>query len=173
MLLKVLKYGEEILARKADPVMEISDEIKALAADMFETCYKKNGVGLAAPQVGKSVRLFIISIPPADRDSDDRKDYFEAAMINPEISEKKGKQTDEEGCLSVPNVYEEVERAMYITVRYTDLDGKEQILKADGLTARAIQHENDHLDGYLFVDRLPPMQKQFIKKKLDAKYNVL
>lgn len=173
MVLKVYKYGDEVLAKKALPVTEITDEIRTLVTDMFETCYKKNGVGLAAPQVGHSIRLFVLSIPPEDSDSRDRKDYSEIAMINPEILEKKGKQTDEEGCLSVPNIYEEVERAMYVTVRFMGLDGVTREFKTEGFTARVIQHENDHLDGVLFVERLPSLQKQFIKKKLDAKYNVM
>lgn len=173
MILKIYKYGEEVLSKKAEPVKEITEEIRNLVKDMYETCYKKNGIGLAAPQVGHSIRLFILSIPPADSDSSDRKDYSEIVMINPEIIEKKGKQTDEEGCLSVPNVYEEVERALYVTVRFLGLDGVTREFKTEGLTARAIQHENDHLDGVLFVDRLPSLQKQFVKKKLDAKYNVM
>lgn len=173
MSLDVKIYGNEVLKKQATPIVDIDDEIKALVDDMFQACYDTNGVGLAAPQVGKSIRLFILSIPPEDDEElEDRDKYFEEALINPQITKKKGKMKGEEGCLSIPNVYETVERSKFVSVEYTDINGeKKQIENATGLLARAIQHENDHLDGILFVDRLSPLKQQFVKKKLNKKYN--
>lgn len=171
-MLEVREYGEKVLREKARKIEEINEDIRKLASDMFETCYETEGVGLAAPQVGVSLRMYVLSIPPEDDETTDRKKFTEEVIINPEIISRVGKQTGEEGCLSIPGVYEIVERAEEVVVRYTNLDGEEKELKGSGLLARAIQHEGDHLDGTLFVDKLPPLKKQLVKKKLNRAYGV-
>lgn len=171
-MLEVREYGDDVLRAKALRIEEIDDEIKDLAKEMFKTCYETDGVGLAAPQVGVSLRMYVLSIPPENEDTTDRKKYTEEVVINPEIISRSGKQIGEEGCLSIPGVYEIVERAEEAVVKYTNLDGEEKEMKGHGLLARAIQHEGDHLDGILFVDRLPSLKKQFVKKKLNKAYGV-
>ncbi len=144
MILEITKLGEEILRKKAEPVSEINDEIRKLASDMLETMIEANGVGLAGPQVGKSLRIFVAM---AD---DDVKRVF----INPQIiktSEEVGEY--EEGCLSIPQVYESITRPVRVTVQAQNENGKPFTLDADGLLARIIQHEYDHLDGILYIDR--------------------
>ncbi|MBN1969806.1 MAG: peptide deformylase [Candidatus Delongbacteria bacterium] len=171
--MEVMEYGDDVLYQKAKDVDEITDDIKELVKKMFKTCYDYSGVGLAAPQVGKSIRMFILSIPPEDdSDTEDRKKYEEEVFINPVILTKKGSVTAEEGCLSVPGVYEKVKRAKFVTVEYTNLDGERKTIEATGLMARAIQHENDHLDGVLFIDRLPPLKQEVTKKKLNKEYGI-
>ncbi len=181
MLLDVKEYDEAVLRKKAAFITSIDDELRTLVVNMFETCYKSDGIGLAAPQVGISKRLFILSVPVESDNDDDTKDdessnsrdnYFEEAFINPEIISKEGNVVGEEGCLSIPEIYADVERAEKVTVKYFNLDGEEKELSVDGLVAKAIQHENDHLDGVLFVDRLPMLKKDMMKKKLDKKYGV-
>ena len=177
MLLKVKEYNEKVLREKAKFITSIDDELRTLVVNMFETCYKTDGIGLAAPQVGVSKRLFILSVPvetdkKESEDSNSRENYFEEVFINPEIISKTGSVVGEEGCLSIPDVYADVERAEKVTVKYISMDGEEKEIEVDGLIAKAIQHENDHLDGVLFVDRLPMLKKSLMKKKLDKKYGV-
>ena len=144
MILNVTKLGEEILRKKAEPVPEINDEIRELVNDMFDTMIENNGVGLAGPQVGKSLRLFVIIA-----DDDVRR-----VFINPQII-KTSTQVGEydEGCLSIPQVYETITRPLEVTVQAYNEEGKLFTLEADGLLARIIQHEYDHLDGILYIDR--------------------
>lgn len=181
MLLKVKEYDEAVLRKKAAFITSIDDKLRTLVVNMFETCYKSDGIGLAAPQVGVSKRLFVLSVPietseeeneEENSDSNSRDNYFEEAFINPEFVSKEGNVVGEEGCLSIPEIYADVERAEKVTVKYFNLDGEEKELSVDGLVAKAIQHENDHLDGVLFVDRLPMLKKDMMKKKLDKKYGV-
>ena len=144
MILEITKLGEEILRQKAEPVPEVNDEIRKLAEDMFETMIEYEGVGLAAPQIGKNIRMFVLI---AD---DDVKRVF----INPQIiktSEEVGEY--EEGCLSIPQVYESITRPLGVTVQAINEKGRPFTLEADGLLARIIQHEYDHLDGILYIDR--------------------
>ena len=144
MILEITKLGEDILRKKAEPVSEINDEIRKLADDMLETMIEANGVGLAGPQVGKALRIFVAM---AD---DDVKRVF----INPQIiktSEEVGEY--EEGCLSIPQVYETITRPVRVTIQAQNEKGKLFTLDADGLLARIIQHEYDHLDGILYIDR--------------------
>jgi len=152
MILDVVKLGEDILRQKAEPVAEVNDEIRQLAEDMFETMIEADGVGLAAPQVGKSIRMFVVIA-----DDDVRR-----VFINPQII-KTSQETGEydEGCLSIPQVYETIVRPLAVTVQAYDENGKRFTLDADGLLARCIQHENDHLDGVLYIDRGDP---DFAKK---------
>lgn len=160
MLLRITKIGEEILRQKAQPVEEINDEIRQLANDMLETMIDADGVGLAAPQIGRSIRMFVIM---AD---DDVKRVF----INPQIIKTSNEVCPyDEGCLSIPQVYETIVRPLQVTVQAYDENGKRFTLDADGLLARCIQHENDHLDGVLYIDRGDPdfaqkTEEQFKKR---------
>ena len=152
MILEITKLGEEILRRKAEPVAEINDEIRKLADDMLETMIEANGVGLAGPQVNKSLRIFVAM---AD---DDVKRVF----INPQIIKTSEEVSEyEEGCLSIPQVYESITRPVSVTVQAFNEKGRPFTLEADGLLARIIQHEYDHLDGILYIDR---GDKEFAEK---------
>ena len=144
MILDIVKLGEEVLRKKAEPVAEVNDEIRQLAEDMFETMIEADGVGLAAPQVGKSIRMFVVIA-----DDDVRR-----VFINPQII-KTSQETGEydEGCLSIPQVYETIVRPLAVTVQALNEKGKPFTLDADGLLARVIQHEYDHLDGIMYIDR--------------------
>lgn len=144
MLLEITKLGEEILRKTAEPVQEINDEIRQLAEDMFETMIEADGVGLACPQVGKNLRMFVVIA-----DDDVRR-----VFINPEIIKTSEELGDyDEGCLSIPKVYETIRRPIKVTVQAFNEKGKPFTLDADGLLARIIQHENDHLNGIMFIDR--------------------
>ena len=143
-MLKIYKLGEEVLRQKAEPVQEVTEEIKTLANDMFEAMEKKNGVGLAGPQVGKLLRIFVAV---AD-------DNVRRVFINPQIISTSQELSDyEEGCLSIPGVYETIRRPMRVTVQALNEEGKAFTIETDGLLARIIQHEIDHLNGILFIDR--------------------
>jgi peptide deformylase len=155
-LLTVKLYGDPVLRQVAAPVREITPEIKQIIADMTETMWHQVGVGLAAPQVGLPHRILVM---------DDGKRGVQA-LINPVIESRSGTVREEEGCLSLPGIFAEVERSRTITVRATDADGKPISFEAGGLKARVVQHELDHLDGVLFIDRLPPVTRDRIKKKI-------
>ncbi|WMJ76050.1 MULTISPECIES: peptide deformylase [unclassified Sedimentibacter] len=145
MALRNLRYeGDEILRKKSKEIGAVDDRIKTLLDDMLETMYENDGVGLAAPQVGILKRAVVIDV-------DDGNVY---KMINPKIIKKSGEQLGQEGCLSVPEKKGNVNRPMNVTVEYTDDSGKPVTLKAEGILARAICHEVDHLDGILFIDRV-------------------
>jgi peptide deformylase len=156
--LKILEFPDPRLRTKATPVEVVDDELRALIDDMFETMYDAPGIGLAATQVDVHKRLLVTDI------SIDKDTPF--VLINPEILEKDGVTATDEGCLSVPGYYEEVERAEHIKVRFLDRDGEEVELDAEGLLAVCIQHEIDHLDGKLFVDYLSEAKRTRIRKKL-------
>ena len=144
MILEITKLGEDILRQKAQPVAEVNDEIRKLADDMIETMIEANGVGLAGPQVGKSLRIFVAM---AD-------DEVKRVFINPQIIKTSEEVGDyEEGCLSIPQVYETITRPVQVTVQALNEKGRPFTLEADGLLARIIQHEYDHLDGILYIDR--------------------
>ena len=157
-LLQIIEYPDSRLRTVAKPVAEVNDAIRQLISDMFETMYLAPGIGLAASQVDFHQRLLVIDI------SEDKSQPL--CFINPEILEATGTVSRDEGCLSVPDVYESVERAERIRVRALDRDGKEFELEADELLAVCIQHEMDHLDGKLFVDYISPLKRQRLKKKL-------
>lgn len=145
-MLKICKLGEEVLRKKSVPIKdeEINDELRALAEEMFETMENANGVGLACPQIGKNIRMFV-----AEADDDVRR-----VFINPQIIATSDDSVPyEEGCLSVPQVYENIMRPSKVTVQAQDQNGKKFTLEAEGLLARIIQHENDHLEGVIFIDR--------------------
>ncbi len=156
--LKILEFPDPRLRTKATPVEVVDDELRAFIGDMFETMYDAPGIGLAATQVDVHKRLLVTDI------SIDKDTPF--VLINPEILEKDGVTVTDEGCLSVPGYYEEVERAEHIKVRFLDRDGEEVELDAEGLLAVCIQHEIDHLDGKLFVDYLSEAKRTRIRKKL-------
>ena len=156
--LKILEFPDPRLRTKATPVEVVDDGLRALIGDMFETMYAAPGIGLAATQVDFHKRLLVADVSP-DNDAP-------FVLINPEILEKDGSIFTDEGCLSVPGFYEEVERADHIKVRFLDRDGQELELEMDGLLAVCIQHEVDHLDGKLFVDYLSEAKRQRIRKKL-------
>lgn len=144
MILDITKLGEEILRKKADPVPEVTDEIRKLADDMFETMIAADGVGLAGPQVGKNLRMFVLIA-----DDDVRR-----VFINPQIIKTSEEVCDyDEGCLSIPQVYETITRPAKVTVQALNEKGRPFTLEADGFLARIIQHEYDHLDGILYIDR--------------------
>ncbi len=160
--LAICKYGDQVLRKKTEPVTEINDEIKKLVSDMFETMYAAPGVGLAAPQVGVSLRICVIDVRPDGKSSP-------LAMINPEIVEGENKVLAEEGCLSFPGLYEKVKRYEKITAEFTDLKGKRIRLKAEGFLAKALQHETDHLDGKLFIDYLPDFKRKAVERDIKRK----
>jgi peptide deformylase len=157
-LLNILHFPDERLRTIAQPVDEVNDEVRTLVDDMFETMYAAPGIGLAATQVNVHKRIIVIDI------SEEKNQPI--CLINPEITERDGIQSYEEGCLSVPGFYENVERANSITVRALNRDGKEFTLSTDGLLAVCIQHEMDHLQGKLFVDYISELKRSRIKKKL-------
>ncbi len=158
-LLKILEFPDPRLRTKAKAVELVDDRLRGLIDDMFETMYAAPGIGLAATQVDVHKRLLV-----TDVSSDQSEPYV---LINPEILEKDGVTVSDEGCLSVPGYYEEVERAEHIRVRFLDRDGQQQEIEAEGLLAVCIQHEMDHLDGKLFVDYLSEAKRQRIRKKLE------
>ena len=158
-LLPILHYPDERLRLKAKPIATVDEPLRALIDDMFETMYAAPGIGLAAPQVDRSVRLMVIDV------SDEKNQPL--VFINPEILRTEGRAKGEEGCLSVPSTYEKVERAERVVVRALDRDGKAFELEADDLLAVCIQHEIDHLDGKLFVDYLSSLKRIRIQKKME------
>ena len=160
MILKILHYPDERLREPGKAVATVTPEIRTLIDDMAETRYAAPGVGLAATQVGEPYQLFLVDIAAEDEPSDLR------VFINPEITDKQGKTTFEEGCLSFPGAAEDIERAERIKVRALDRDGKPFELEAEGLLAIAIQHENDHLQGVLMIDRLGPLKKRLLHRKM-------
>jgi len=149
-LLPIRIIGDKVLKTVAEPISDISDELKAFIKDLTFTMYKRDGVGLAAPQVGRSVRIFVMD--PFWSREDIKKEPI--VMINPEIIEKSGEQICEEGCLSVPDVYERVLRYDNIKVRFRNVEGEMMEMEADEYVSDVIQHENDHLNGVLFVDNI-------------------
>ena len=170
MIYPVVTFGQEILRQKAALVAEITDEIRQLAHDMLESMYASKGVGLAAEQVGRTESLCVIDVP-RDAEKEACRDENAAipmplVLINPEITAKEGKQRNEEGCLSFPEISAPISRADKVTVTYTDLNGKRQTVSARGLLSRAIQHETDHLEGVLLVDKMSPLQKMSVAGQL-------
>lgn len=149
---QIIYEGDPRLRQKAVRIRKVDDEVRRLAADMFETMKHADGVGLAAPQVGILRRLIVVGMPPGIDDED--APGFEMALVNPEIVRSSGHQVGPEGCLSIPNWYGDVPRAMHVTVKARDLNDKEIRVKASGHLARILQHEIDHLDGILFTDRV-------------------
>lgn len=159
-VLEIRKYGNPVLREEAQLVTEIDDQIQKLIDDMIETMYAAPGVGLAANQVGVAIRLMVIDLTVGD---DPSQVY---TFINPEIFDSEGEITEEEGCLSIPDFVEIVTRPEKLKVRFLDRKGKEQVMAAEGLMARAVCHEIDHLNGTLFVDYLRGIKKERILKRI-------
>ncbi len=160
MVYPIVKYPDPVLAQKAEPVTQFDAELQQLADDMFESMYVAEGIGLAAPQVGVSRRIFIVDTSlgkdPAQR----------LVLINPEIVETEGKQVEEEGCLSLPEIRDKVTRAFRVKVRAQDTRGAWFEVEGDELLARALQHENDHLNGVLFIDRISRLKRDLILRRI-------
>ncbi len=156
--LKILEFPDPRLRKKAVPIDDVNDSVRQLIDDMLETMYAAPGIGLAATQVDVHRRLLVGDV------SQEKNEPFE--LINPEILEQNGSVVTEEGCLSVPGYYDEVERAGNIRVRFLDRDGAERELECEGLLAVLVQHEMDHLEGRLFVDYLSEVKRQRIRKRL-------
>lgn len=159
--LSIYVYGSKVLRKRAAPVREVSAAMKRLADDMLESMYGSNGIGLAAPQVGESIRLIVVDVAGEGEKRDPR------VFFNPVVLDKRGEATGEEGCLSIPGVWADVTRPEIITVQALDRDGKAFALKdVDGVLARCIQHEIDHLEGVLFVDKISATDRIFNETKL-------
>jgi peptide deformylase len=159
-LLKVVHYPEPVLLKVGKPVTEFDDELKKLVADMFETMYDAKGVGLAAPQVAVSQRLFVMDC------SNGEDAEAKLALINPEIISVEGEQYGDEGCLSFPGLYQKVERSLRTVVKFQDVTGEHFELEAVDLEARCVLHETDHCDGIVFLDRMTVLKRQLAKQKI-------
>ncbi len=157
---KIVKYGQSILRQKTNPVTEFDDEIRHLAEDMVETMQEAEGIGLAAPQVGESKALCVVNLELIDETAEPK------AYINPKIVADDGTSTLEEGCLSIPDIREDITRPESITVKYQDINGEKHEEQCFGMLARVLQHEIDHLNGILFIDRISPMRRKLLSKKL-------
>lgn len=160
--LTILEFPDPRLRIKAKAVAVVDEQVRALAADMFETMYAAPGIGLAATQVDRHIRLIVIDI------TEDHSNPI--VLINPELTDLTGEQEASEGCLSVPGYYEPVVRAEHILVRATNLAGERFELQAEGLLAQCIQHECDHLEGKLFVDHISALKRQRIRQKLEKQH---
>ncbi len=155
-------YGDPVLRQKSSPIAGVDDTVRELVADLRETMRAYHGVGLAANQVGVLQRVLVVDVP---LDEETRAQY---ALINPVLDQRSGTGSGEEGCLSIPGIYEEVRRAQRVRVRALDEHGRPLELFAEGYLARAFQHEVDHLDGVLFVDRLSVLKRQFLRHALES-----
>lgn len=166
-ILPILKYPDPILKKKSKNVEIFDQDLKNLAADMAETMLDAPGAGLAAPQIGRSIRLIVIAGAENDEDFDERA----IPLVNPRITRSSGEQLYDEGCLSVIDYNEKVIRAQEIEVEAQDLDGNGLQIKADGRRAVILQHEIDHLDGILFIDRISQLKRNIYKRKLKKMIN--
>lgn len=160
MIYPIVKYPEPVLQKKAEPVTEFNADLKKLVDDMFESMYAAEGIGLAAPQIGISKRMYVVDLS-VGKNPEER-----LVLINPEIIEKEGKQTEEEGCLSLPDIRDKVNRHFRVRMRAQDVDGKWFEIDGEELLSRAFQHELDHLDGILFIDRLSRLKKDLILRRI-------
>lgn len=165
MILEIKTFPSEILRKKSVDVTEFNEELHTLLDNMFETMYDSKGLGLAAPQVGISKRLFVLD----DMSGPENKNPME--IINPVFIEKNGEIFEEEGCLSIPGEYACVKRYMNVKVKYQDRYGNEKVVDATDRLSRILQHESDHLDGTLFIDKLPNTKRETIKKHIKKRIN--
>ena len=160
MIRPIVKFGVDTLHRPAEAIQTVTAEIAALAQDMVETMYAAPGIGLAAPQVGVPIRLFVIDLSLGHNPKE------LIAIVNPEFVEREGMQLEEEGCLSLPGFNATVARPERATIKGLDFEGRERYFTGDGLLARAFQHEMDHLDGRVFVDRLRGIKRSLILRRI-------
>ena len=154
---RILLLGDPILRQACDPVTKVDDDVRALVDDLTDTMYEADGIGLAAPQIGVPLRVFVYDVREPEG--------APGALINPAIVEESGQTKEEEGCLSIPDLRELVARAERVVVEGLDRDGREVRLEADGLLSRCLQHEIDHLDGILFIDRVSPLKRKMLLSK--------
>jgi peptide deformylase len=174
MILPIVAYGDPVLKKEAEEITKDHEGLSELIDSMFETMYAANGVGLAAPQIGKSIRLFIVDASPFADDEDDQPDpkakgleNFKKVFINPIIEEESGEEwAFQEGCLSIPKIREDVYRKEKIVLTYFDENFDFHEEEFDGYAARVIQHEYDHIEGILFTDHLSPLKRKLLTKKL-------
>lgn len=162
-VLEICKYPDPVLLKKAEPIKDIDPSLQKLIECMIETMYLAPGIGLAANQVGRPIRLIVFDVAPKDQD---RKP---TVLINPEIIESEGEQTMEEGCLSVPEYFSDVKRSAKVRVRGLDIKGKPLEICGEGILATVLQHEIDHLDGILFIDRISALKRTLYKKRVQKK----
>lgn len=162
MIYPIVKYGQEILEKQAAPVTAFGGNLEKLVADMFETLYAANGVGLAAPQVGVSLNLCVIDV------SGGKDPKARLVLANPVITATEGEQVEEEGCLSLPDFHAKVARPLHVQLRAQDLNGKEFTIAGEGMLARAFCHETDHLAGKLFISHLSRLKRDSIKRRIKA-----
>ncbi len=172
MILPIVAYGDPVLKRVADNITKDHEALAELIDHMYETMYAAQGVGLAAPQIGQSIRLFIVDASPFGDDEEDPEAQkvkdFKEVFINAEILDCSGdKWPFAEGCLSIPNIREEVEREQKVRIRYYDRNWNLQEKEFDGYAARIVQHEYDHIEGILFIEHLKPLKKRMLKRKLE------
>ena len=160
MIYPIVKYGNPVLEKPAEPVTQFDDELKTLVADMFESMYEAKGVGLAAPQIGISKRLAVIDVTFKENPRE------KLVLANPEIIHTEGKQKQSEGCLSIPDFRENVTRANKVTIRAQDVNGKWYEKTGEELLARAFLHETDHLNGKLYISHLSALKRDLIKRKI-------
>ncbi len=158
-VLEIKKYPDPVLRNKSEEVKDLNGSMQKLIDDMIETMHEAPGIGLAAPQVGESLRLIVVDI------SQKEGGHPLIVLVNPEIVEAEGRIDSEEGCLSVPNYYSTIKRHGKVLVKGLDRDGNPVEIEAEGLLARVLQHEIDHLNGVLFIDHLSPIKKEFFKKR--------
>lgn len=171
MILPIVAYGDPVLKKMAVDIDPDYPGLGKLIADMFDTMYNAKGVGLAAPQVGKSIRLFIVDATPFSEDPENEEEAalagFKRVFINAKITAEKGKEwAFNEGCLSIPKIREDVMRKPDVTITYVDENFKKHTETFSGLAARIIQHEYDHIEGKLFTDRINPIRKRLLQRKL-------
>jgi peptide deformylase len=162
-VLDICKYPDPVLLQKAKPIKNIDVSLQRLIQDMIDTMYLAPGIGLAANQVGKPIRLVVFDVTPKDQDRNP------SVVINPEIVEAEGEQTLEEGCLSVPDYYSDVKRSAKVLVRGLDAEGKPVEICGEGILATVLQHEIDHLDGILFIERISALKRALYKKRVQKK----
>jgi len=160
MIREIVKYPDPILQQPTEPVTEFNDELRVLVDDMFESMYAAHGIGLAAPQIGIPKRLTVIDL------SFQKNPEEKIVLINPQIIRKEGKQSEEEGCLSLPEIREKVSRAFKVRVRAQDVKGEWFEINGEELLARAFQHEIDHLDGILFIFRVSALKRDLLLRKI-------
>ncbi|PTN07529.1 peptide deformylase [Mangrovibacterium marinum] len=166
MIYPITVYGDPVLRKVAQPITKDYPDFDQFVKDMFETMYFSDGVGLAAPQIGLPIRMFVVDASAA-ADEEPELEGFKKAFINPEIIETKGDEwTMNEGCLSLPDIREDVSRPEFVKIKYLDENFVEHIEEYGGFAARVIQHEYDHLEGKLLVDHLSPLRKRMLKSKL-------
>ena len=175
MILDIVQYGEPVLRKKCVPVTKIDAELEKLVVDMIETMIDADGIGLAAPQIGEDIRLAIVDVAhdpecvsffKVDGEDAELADHMPLVFVNPELELSGPKESDNEGCLSIQEIRAKVKRPTIVKATMPQLDGSVKVIESDGLLARAIQHEVDHLNGILFTDRISSTTKTRLKRKL-------